>query len=226
MAALPFRIKAFADYESPHAMVEQRNYFAYLDELNQLKARTASEEQIHRAMLKVARAGAVINHHRDADRIYREIWQARSNSVAAYDEIFIASVIGLAGLRRDTGSLESCIACYSVALEYDKKHLPARDIRITREKTNLAVAYLIAAKTSPGELKKNRYRRAAAGLLTEVIAEHKVTHPQGSLLEANAHQDLAYVLKDLTDRRGYEIEMKTARTMQHKLASKRLCIEP
>ncbi|HIA51978.1 MAG TPA: hypothetical protein EYN91_07840 [Candidatus Melainabacteria bacterium] len=226
MAALPFRMKSFNEYGHGHAAVEEENYFACLDELKKLKAENAEEEAIQRCMLKVARALAVLRQYRAADRMYRDVWQARANSNAAYDETFVAAVIGLAGLRRDMGNMDSSTACYLVALEYDKKHLQASDMRVTRDKNNLAVSYLIAAKTAQKEVNRMLFLRSAAGLFNEVISEHQARSPQGSLREANARQDLAYVFKELHDRRGYEKELRAARNMQQALASRRVCFEP
>lgn len=226
MAALPFRLKAFAEYGHSHAASEQEYYFACLDRLNSLRKSAGDQDDIHRSMLEVARALAVLKQHRAADQMYRDVWQARSSVKSSYDEIFIGSVMGLAALRRDTGNIAGSISCYSVAFDYDKRHLSSTDIRLTRDKTNLAIANLLAAKEIEREDQRMPYLRKAAGLLGEAIAEERSRKPEGSWREANARQDLAYVLKSLNDKRGYELEMKAARAMQCKVASKRVCFEP
>lgn len=226
MAALPFRSKAFADYGHSHAAVEEEFYYTLLDQLSRLKNEGAGENEIHRCMLKVAKSQVVLKQYRTADQMFRSVWQARSNAKSSYDEIYVASVVGLAGLRRDTGNLAGAISCYSIALAYDMRHLSPRDVRLTRDKTNLAIANLLAAKSTDPESGRLLYLRKAAGLLVEAIDEEKRRMPAGSLREANARQDLAYVLKCLNDKRGYELEMQKARIMQRKLASGRACFEP
>lgn len=226
MAALPFRSKAFADYGHSHAAVEEEFYYTLLDQLSKLKNESAGENEIHRCMLKVAKAQAVLKQYSAADQMFRSVWQARSHAQSSYDEVYVASVVGLAGLRRDTGNLAGAISCYSIALAYDMRHLSPMDVRLTRDKTNLAIANLLAAKSAEQESARLLYLRKAAGLLVEAIDEEKERKPTGSLREANARQDLAYVLKSLKDKRGYELEMQKARTMQRKLARGRVCFEP
>ncbi len=134
--------------------------------------------------------------------------------------------MGLAGLRRDTSKIANAISCYSAALQYDKKHLPSGDIRLTRDKNNLAVALLIAGKTATTAEKRILYLKSAAGFLVEVIADQKQRSPQGSVREANAHQDLAYALKTMGDKRGYEKEIELSLSMKHRLNPVSLCREP
>jgi hypothetical protein len=226
MALLPFRINALAEYGHPYAAGEQEFYFTSLAELEQLKREGAAEEAVHKAMLKVAKSLSVLRRYQAADRLYREVWQARSKSSSAYDETFVSAVIGLAGLRRDTSNVSGAVSCYSAALAYDKRHLPKDDIRLTRDKTNLAVALLLASKTASNAEKKTRFLKLAAGYLSEGIAEQQARSPRGSLREANARQDLAYALRDMGDRQGYEKEMRLARTMQRRLNSFAVCREP
>ncbi len=226
MALLPFRMNAFAEYGHQYAAGEQEFYFASLAQLDKLKAEGADDEAIHNTMLKVAKALAVLRRYQPADRMYREVWQARSKSQSAYDQTLVSAMIGLAGLRRDTSNVLSSVSCYSQALAYDKKHLPKDDIRLTRDKTNLAVSLLLAGKTASTREKKMQFLKAAAGFLAEGIAEQQARKPNGSLREANARQDLAYALKDLGDRQGYEKEMRLARTMQRRLNSLAVCREP
>lgn len=226
MAALPFRSKAFADYGHSYAAVEEEFYYTLLDQLSSLKNEGAGQNEIHRCMLKVAKAQAVLKQYRAADQMFRTVWQARSNAKLSYDEIYVASVMGLAALRRDTGNLPGAISCYSVALAYDMRHLSPQDFRLTRDKTNLAIANFLAAKSAEQESERLLYLRKAAGLLVQAIDEEKRRMPAGSLREANARQDLAYVLKSLNDRGGYELEMQKARIMQRKLARARACFEP
>lgn len=226
MALLPFRINAFSQYGHPYAAQEEEFYFSCLAELEHLKNDHANEEAVHKSMLKVAKALAVLRRYNEADRLYREVWQSRAQSTAAYDETFVAAVMGLAGLRRDTGSIAGAISCYSAAFAYDKKHLPADDIRLTRDKTNLAVALLLAGKTAAAAQQKMQHLKTAAGFLAEAIAEQQTRNPRGSMREANARQDLAYALKDMGDVQGYEKEMKLARAMQRRLSSVSLCREP
>lgn len=226
MALLPFRMKAFAEYGHPYAAGEEEFYFTTLSELEKLKREGADGESVHKAMLKVAKALSVLRRYQAADRLYREVWQQRSKSSRAYDETFVSAVIALAGLRRDTSNVLGAVSCYWAALAYDKKHLPEGDIRLTRDKTNLAVALLLAAKTASKAEKKTQFLKLAAGFLAEGIAEQQARSPHGSLREANARQDLAYVLRDMGDRRGYEKEMRLARTMQRRLNSSAVCREP
>lgn len=226
MALLPFRMQVWTDYGHPYIAREQEHYYACLSELEQLKNNGADEKKVHMAMLKVAKSLAVLRRYQPADRIYSEVWQARSKSTLAYDETFVSAVMGLAALRRDTSNIAGAINCYSIALEYDKKHLTAGDVRLVRDKTNLAVALLIAGKTAKTAEKKLFYQRPAAGFLAEAIAELKQRHPQGSVREANARQDLAYVLKDMGDKEGYKKEMAFADGLKRKLNSASLCREP
>jgi len=134
--------------------------------------------------------------------------------------------MGLAGLLRDTANDFSAVSLYTVALNYDKKHLPASDIRITRDKTNLAVALLIAGNCVGSREMKLKYSKSAAGFLAEAIAEEKARNPHGSFREANARQTLAYVFKDMGDRDGYEKEMQAARALKRRHASFPYCNEP
>jgi hypothetical protein len=226
MALLPFRMNAFAEYGHPYAAGEQEFYFSSLAQLEKLKADGADEEAVHKAMLKVARSLSVLRRYQAADRMYREVWQARANSNSPYDETLVQTMIGLAGLRRDASNLSGSVACYATALAYDKKHLPKDDVRLTRDKTNLGVALLLAGKTASQADKKMQFLKKAAGFLAEAIAGEQARNPHGSLREANARQDLAYALKDLGDLQGYEKEMRQARTMQQKLNPIAECREP
>lgn len=226
MALLPFRMQSLTDYGRPYSAGEKEYYFNCLAELEQLKANSAGEEKVHRAMLKVAKSLAVLRRYQSSDRIYSEVWQARSKSSAAYDDTFVQAVMGLASLRRDTSNIAGAITCYSVAFAYDKKHLPEKDVRLTRDKTNLAVVLILAGKTAKTAEKKMFYQKSAAGLLAEAIAELKERHPQGSIREANARQDLAYVLKDMGDKQGYEKEMESADGLRRSLNFVTLCREP
>lgn len=226
MALLPFRINVFAEYGHPYAAEEQEFYFSSLAELDKLKNEGADEEAVHKAMLKVAKALSVLRRYEKADRLYRDVWQARSKSNSAYDETFVSAMLALAGLRRDTSNLLSSVACYSAALDYDKKHLARGDVRLTRDKTNLAVALLLAGKSASTAEKKVQFLKSAAGFLADGIAEEQARNPNGSMRQANARQDLAYALKDLGDRQGYEKEMRLARTMQQRLNSSAACREP
>src|SRR5882672_2832811 len=105
MAVLPFRMSAWADYGHPYAAEEEEHYFSCLAELKKLQSGKSDQETVHKAMLKVAKALTVLRQYQAADRLYREVWQARSNSHAAYDQTFVKAVIGLAGLRRDMSNL-------------------------------------------------------------------------------------------------------------------------
>ncbi len=226
MALLPFRINALAEYGHPYVAGEEEFYFTSLGELDKLKREGADEEAVHKAMLKVAKSLSVLRRYQAADLLYREVWQARSKSSSAYDETFVLAVIGLAGLRRDTSNVLGSVSCYSAALAYDKKHLPKDDIRLTRDKTNLAVALLLAGKTASTDEKKMQFLKLSAGFLAEVIAEQQARSPHGSMREANARQDLAYALRDMGDHQGFEKEMRLARTMQRRLNSFAVCREP
>ncbi len=226
MALLPFRIQVLADYGHPYAAGEEEYYLACLSELNKLKTDGADEEKVHHAMLKLARSLISLRQYQRADQIYSEIWNARAKSTAAYDETFVLAVMGLAALRRDTSNIVGAITCYSVALAYDKKRLPAKDKRLTRDKTNLAIALSLAGKTAKTAERKLFYQRSVAGFLAEAIAEQKERQSQGSIREANARQDLAYVLKDMGDKQGYEKEIRLARNMQRRLNTFSLCREP
>ncbi len=226
MALLPFRMNAFANYGHPYEAGEEEYYFSSLAELERLKAQGADQDSVHKSMLKLAQSLAVLRRYQAADRMYREVWVARSKSSEVYDETLVSAMIALAGLRRDTSNFSGAVLCYSSALAYDKKHLLKDDLRLTRDKTNLAVALLLAGKSALTAEKKMQFFKTAAGYLADAIAEQQARSPHGSLREANARQDLAYALNGLGDRQGYEKEMRQARIMQRRLNPQAACREP
>lgn len=226
MALLPFRMNALAEYGHLYAAGEEEYYFSSLAELERLKAQGADQETVHKAMLKVAKSLAVLRRYQPADLLYREVWESRAKSSQAYDQTLVSAMIALAGLRRDTSNISGAVFCYSAALAYDKRHLPKDDIRLTRDKTNLAVALLLAGKSALTAEKKMQSLKSAAGYLVDAIEEQQARSPHGSLREANVRQDLAYVLNELGDRQGYEKEMRLTRTMQRRFNSLAVCREP
>lgn len=210
MAVMPMRMKALSDYGHSYAAQEEF-YFSCLAELEDLKAKGSDENKIHQSMIKVAKELTLLRKYEAADRILKEVLKARTQSMKTYDQILVAAMMARAGLRRDASDDINSISLYSQTLSYDKKYLSANDERITRDKTNLAVAMLIVGSIS--QKQKRQYLAQAAGYLLEAIAEQKERAPGGSLREANLHQELAYALESMADRPGYEKELERARRM-------------
>ena len=214
MALLPLRMRAMADYGHPFKAQEEEFYFSSLTELEDLKTKGADSDKVHRCMIKVAKSLTVLSKYPAADLILKDVMEGRVSKTEAYDEIFAAAMMARAALRREVSDLETSISLYAQTLDYGKKHLPQGDPRITRDKTNLAVALLVARASANSAEKKMRYLKTAAGYLLEAIDEQKARAPQGSMREANLRQDLAYALEGMADKIGYEKELQLAREMQ------------